>query len=293
LVCLGRFAEADVTQRDLEAFTDRFGHPLAAAAGRRNLFAKVAATRADLPLLDELSRKQSRMAQETGNPGWVAYAQTLSGVVEFWRGDWEAAYRNMADGARLAMPGTLYYGLHHGFLMVCEAFSGDRDGPSAVLDTVREVLPTSGQANTLGQWNLAILAAEAMGVLGDRQWTRRLYPLVVDALTTGTVMRLYDGRLIQTVAGVAASAAGLWEEAEEHFESALRQAEELPHLMERPHVRHFYGRFLLERDRSGDGERARILLEEAVAGYHAIGMPRHEAMARDLLTRAQTRHVHG
>jgi hypothetical protein len=116
-----------------------------------------------------------------------------------------------------------------------------------------------------------------------------MYPLVVEVLATGTLMRTYDAELIERAAGVAAAAAGLQEEAERHFEQALRQALELPHLMERPAVRQFYGRSLIDRGGAGDDDRARMLLEEAVAGYHAIGMPRHEAMAKELLHRADTR----
>jgi DNA-binding NarL/FixJ family response regulator len=74
---------------------------------------------------------------------------------------------------------------------------------------------------------------------------------------------------------MAAAAAGLHEDAEQHFEEAMRQAQELPHLMERPQVRHFYARFLMERGRSGDVTRAGALLEEAAAGYRSIGMPKH------------------
>jgi DNA-binding NarL/FixJ family response regulator len=45
--------------------------------------------------------------------------------------------------------------------------------------------------------------------------------------------------------------------------------------MERPQVRHFYARFLMERGGSGDAERAGTLLDEAAVGYRSIGMVRH------------------
>jgi hypothetical protein len=59
--------------------------------------------------------------------------------------------------------------------------------------------------------------------------------------------------------------------------------------MERPHVRHFFGRFLVERSGGADEERGRVLLQEAIAGYRSIGMPRHEAMAKALLARLELR----
>jgi hypothetical protein len=125
-----------------------------------------------------------------------------------------------------------------------------------------------------------------MGLLMDSDRASHLYPLVLEAQATGTVMGFYGGSLIQRVAGMAAAAAGIHEQAERHFEQALRQAQELPHLMERPAVRHFYARFLLDRGGSGDLERARSLVAEAIAEYRRIGMPRHVAMAEELLQRA-------
>ena len=39
----------------------------------------------------------------------------------------------------------------------------------------------------------------------------------------------------------------------------------------------------LERGGAGDQERVHALLEHAVAGHRSVGMPCHEALARDLL----------
>ena len=156
-----------------------------------------------------------------------------------------------------------------------------------MLNEVRDALPTPGRTNAIGQWNLAILAAEALGILCDDEQARALHPLVVEAMATGTVLRQYDGALLARSAGMVAAAAGLAEQAEDHFETALRQAGELPHLMEQPYVRHFYGRFLMKRGGSGDRDRARILLEEAAAGYARIGMPRHVAMTEQVVQGAE------
>ena len=70
------------------------------------------------------------------------------------------------------------------------------------------------------------------------------------------------------------------EKAEDHVERALLQAEGLPHLLERPHVRHFYARFLIGRGGRGDGERAVARLDEAISLYRDMGIQRYEgAMA--------------
>jgi tetratricopeptide (TPR) repeat protein len=285
LISSGRFEDSDEVEGELEALAERLGHTAAAATLRRSRFAKSAAQAPDVGAFEKLSVAQLNAAQEMGNPGWLAYAHTSLGVFRFWGGDWDAARISMEEARRLATPGTLWFGIHHGFLIMLLAFLGRRDEASHVLDEVRTVLPQPHRKAMLGQWNLALLAAEAAGVLHDPGLARRLYPLVVEALRTGTLLRQYDGRLIQTTAAIAAAAADRYDLAEEHFETALRQAEDLPHLMERPHVRHFYGRFLIDRGGSGDLARAGTFLQEAVAGFRAIGMPRHEGMARKILAR--------
>jgi hypothetical protein len=92
----------------------------------------------------------------------------------------------------------------------------------------------------------------------------------------------------ETLAGVARYARAVEEEAvaEEHFETALRQAHELPHKIEQPEVRRWYADMLIERGQPGDVEKARALLAEAIEMYTAIGMPRHIELAERVLTRA-------
>ncbi|MEA2212901.1 MAG: hypothetical protein QOF83_2849 [Solirubrobacteraceae bacterium] len=280
----GRFVESDAIQAELEPLAERHGHSAAAATLHHSGFCRDAARFGDLGMLDEISRAQSVAARDMANPGWLAYANTVAGILTQWRGDWPAARRQLDEGARLAVPG-FWFGVHHGFIIAHLALTGERAAAVALLDQVSETLPRPGRPNLLGQWSLAILAAEGVAVLGDADRARALYPLVIEALRTGTLMRQYDGALIETAAAIAAAAAGLDEQAEEHFETALRQAEQLPHLMERPRTRYHYGRFLLGRRSRTHSERAHALLVEAVAGYHAIGMPRHERMALDLLRR--------
>jgi hypothetical protein len=164
------------------------------------------------------------------------------------------------------------------------ALTGEHEETRGILGSL--TFPTPGTANLIGAWTLAVFAAEAVSVLGDADRAGAFYPIVLDALATGSVLRQYDGAVIERIAGMTADTAGLPQKAEEHFERALRQAEELPHVIERPQVRHWYGRFLIVRGGRDDLDRARRLLDEAVNGYRTIGMPRHTEMAQQLLDRA-------
>ena len=90
-------------------------------------------------------------------------------------------------------------------------------------------------------------------------------------------------RLWQMVAGIAASCGQHWDAAQEHFETALTQAHDLPHKIAQPEVRRWYAQMLLDRDAPGDRDKARTLLGEAIGQYRTIGMPKHLAMAEGML----------
>ena len=75
----------------------------------------------------------------------------------------------------------------------------------------------------------------------------------------------------------------LWDQAQEHFETARRQSDEFPNRLERPQVLHWYGKMLLDRGDPADRERARTMLVEALDDYRQLGMPLHVALAQALL----------
>jgi hypothetical protein len=165
------------------------------------------------------------------------------------------------------------------------AYGGNRARVLAVLEERRDDIPQPGQPNGWGLWLIPLSGVEALYVVGERERAAALFPLVREFIaTTAVVLTTWHCRLAERVAGIAAAAGEQWEVAESHFHSALRQAEELPHVLEGAESRRFYAQMLLERDRPGDRDEARRLLEEAMTVYRRIGMPRHVDMARNLLT---------
>jgi len=147
----------------------------------------------------------------------------------------------------------------------------------------RGPLPRRGRINTYGAWEMLFAAVEGLAVLGERSDAAKLYPLLLEAMKTGNLIRNVDLRLLDTLAGIAAGAGGKWGEAEEHFRTALRRAEELPHVIEQPEARRWYARMLLDRNAPSDRETARRLLTEAIEMYRKIGMPKHIQMAETML----------
>lgn len=90
---------------------------------------------------------------------------------------------------------------------------------------------------------------------------------------------MFDCRLMQTRAGIAAAAARHSQDAESHYQRTLELALELPHYLEQAAVRRFYATMLLDRDGAGIRQRARKLLTEAIDEYRRIGMPGHAEIA--------------
>jgi hypothetical protein len=131
---------------------------------------------------------------------------------------------------------------------------------------------------------MLLSAVEGLVALGERDQAADLYPHVRYCIERTRVVNAYpdDAKLLERVAGMAAAAGGQWEAAEGHFTAALQQAETMPHRPEQAHTRRFYASMLLERDGSGDRQKALRLISEAEGLYGAMGMPRHLAMVQAL-----------
>ena len=106
--------------------------------------------------------------------------------------------------------------------------------------------------------------------------------MATEAIQTGTLVSWIGHRLLQTVAGIAAASGGQWEQAETHYQTALKQAHEIPFRSEQPEVRRWYAEMLLDRNAPGDRDKARTLLGEATGMYQTIGMPKHLEMVEKM-----------
>jgi len=279
---LGGLDEAAKIGEELEPLAARLGHLGALLTARRVRGVRELMLTGDIDKFREFAKGDLELCRSAGMP-WISASYSFIGSVHFGRGRWEEALEHFQEAARLEPPGFMA-GADWGALFVGKAYVGDRDSALAVLEQSREKLPRPGQANVMGAWAMLFAAVEGLAVLGERQEAAKLYPLVLEAIDTGFVMRWPTFGLFHTAAGMAAAAGGQWEKAEEHYRTALRQAHELPHVVEQPEVRRWYARMLIDRDGPGDGEKARELLTEAVSMYRRIGMPKHVEMAEALLS---------
>jgi hypothetical protein len=85
------------------------------------------------------------------------------------------------------------------------------------------------------------------------------------------------------VAGIAAHAAGLHDRARDHFETAIRQADELPHRLLQPTARYWYGRLLVDDPHAAEQARGRALIEAAVTDFRSLEMVAYANLAEQFL----------
>jgi len=263
-----------------EPLARRLGHYGALmVAGRARLLVQI--TAGDLAAVEALAVKDLQLCEEAGLP-WSPDSYAWLGLVAFWRGDWPAALDAFGEGMRRERPGMVAGACWAGTVLVL-GHLGEQARCRAMLSDPVLDLPARGRPGSLGQWTGLLMATEALALLGARDQAAARYDLVLEAMEAGNVMRGYDNRLLQAVAGVAAAAAGHWDTAEDHFRRGLDLAEALPHRLDQADIRRLYALMLTQRGGAGDRALARQRLAEAAALYGEIGMPRHLHLAQTLL----------
>jgi tetratricopeptide (TPR) repeat protein len=215
---------------------------------------------------------------------WEVFAEVQLCLLDFFRGDWASASQHGQTADRLESETSLR-GAGTGTFFRQLAYAGDREGALAILHEKCAWLPRSGQPNTMGSWWMLMLVIEGLVMLGEHSLAGELYPLARELVDTGAIAVWPIMRFAGTAAGIAASAAGQWEAAEDHFQTALQQAESVPHILEQAEIRRFHAMMLMDRNASGDREKARRLFGEALETYTKIGMPRHVDLTQTLLAR--------
>jgi tetratricopeptide (TPR) repeat protein len=138
----------------------------------------------------------------------------------------------------------------------------------------------------IGSWNGMLGFVEALYLCELYEEAAALFPLVEGVLEIGKRWITFDGRLVETRAGIAAAAACRWETAERYFGIAREVAEQMSNRLELADLDRLHARMLLDRGDTGDYARAAEMLEKALAGYRDFGMPAYAAEAERLRSQA-------
>jgi tetratricopeptide (TPR) repeat protein len=284
LVGAGRFQEARDVAASLEPLAERVGHAPLLMQCHRIAHGMVGyAQTGNLDALEAFAWRDLRLTADNGYP-WVSNSHGWLGLAFFCKGDWDRARQHLETAAELEPPTTLQ-GWDRSLLFEFHAYAGEREKALAILDADDPPLPVPGQPNAWGRWSMLLAAVEGLYVLGERDRAASYHDLVVECIerTRAICAGFQDSRLTHRTAGIAAMAGHSWDDAEVHFRTALRQAEELPHLPEQAHTRRFFARMLLERNGPGDRAEATRMAAEAADLYRRMGMPRHFELAAGLL----------
>ena len=212
---------------------------------------------------------------------WVSFFYSMLGRVQVRTGNASAAWDNFEEAVRLEPVGC-YTGFDQGQQLLGMAYAGE-EVDDARMAHLKKLLPRPGTETGAGTKVVLLCLVEALAVMGRPDEAAELYPVMQEKLDPEMVF-LFDLGTVEKVAGIAASCGQRWPQAEAHFEKALIQVHEIPHRIEQAEVRRWYARMLLDRDDAGDVEKARQLLNEALAAYKQLGMPKHVEMTEKLLS---------
>jgi class 3 adenylate cyclase/tetratricopeptide (TPR) repeat protein len=282
LLSTGRVADGRAMAEEVEPLAARMGHFTAQLLAERMFGVMAYRPTGDLDVFEAFARHDLERCKEA-DAAWISNSYGFLTVIDLWRGRLDAALANATLAVDTEPPGG-FNGWSWPLLFFANIHSGNRDAAMQMYADAKDRLPKPGSPAPWGSWAIAFAAAEGLAVLGEREASAELYPIILEARRTGSLFaRIYEVRLDSTVAGIAAHAARLWEESESHFTESLGVADETAVRIEQGESRYFFAQMLAERDRPGDRERARQLAEEANEIYREVGMPLHSERAETLL----------
>ena len=280
---VGSLADATKTVQEVEPLAKKLGHYAAQMlSGRAGAWIEFSED-CDLTKLEVTFNRDLEITR-TANLPWINSSLAQLALVKFLQGDWEAALQLSEQSCAVEFPNA-FDGWGAGTLIRHRAYASDRVGALSLFAQKKDRLPHLDQPSPMGGWGLLMLAIEGLFVLDELEQAAELYPLARQAAETSVICLEVISRFPQTIAGLAAAAGKQWDKAEDHFQTAMKQAREFPHRLEQTEIQRFYGQMLIERNAKGDREKARAMLSEAIEGYLQIGMPRHVSIAQELLKR--------
>jgi class 3 adenylate cyclase/tetratricopeptide (TPR) repeat protein len=267
------------------AIAERLGH-LGAAFMVLCDRIREAAMLGDLPRVEALGPQILDIGERGGLP-WRYVGNIYLGLAAHWRGNAERAEAELRNAVALEPPAA-FAGQSASLLARHLAYQGRADDVMELFESIRshDRLPSLDEVNGIGLWNSMLGFVEALYLCGLYEQAAALSPLVDRALELGRRWITFDGRLVETRAGLAAAAARRWDEAERHFAVARGAAEQMSNRLEMADLRRLESRMLLERGRNGDQALATRMLEEALAAYRAFGMPAYASDVERLMHQA-------
>ena len=276
----GQSRAAWQTLEALEPQAERVGHLGALYFAARARAFKASLEGADFETFERWAKRDIALYAQIAESSVEGHA--MLAFSNFWQGKWREAEAGFAElEKRVGAHVDYVRGCGAAGLLLCHGYLGRASSVQELFSKRAVDLPIAGQPNTQGSWSLMFAGVEALAQIEDYERSGALYPLALEACSSGAVLRWLGDGLVTSVAGIAAFAAGHYTAAEKHFEAALLQAEELPHVIERANIRRWFAKMLRKRSENSDEARATALLCEAMKRYEQLGMPRHSQLCRE------------
>ena len=246
-----------------------------------------AAMLGDLPQVEALGPQILDTGERGGLP-WRYVGNIYLGLAAHWRGNTERAEAELRKAMELEPPAA-FAGQSASLLARHLAYLGRTEEVMELFESARSLdrLPALDRVNGIGSWNGMLGFVEALYLCGLHEQAVSLSPLVERALQLGRRWITFDGRLVETRAGLVAAADHRWDEAQRHFAVAREAAEQMSNRLELADLRRLEARMLLDRGGAGDKQLAAQLLQEALAAYRTFGMPAYAAEVEGLIGQAQ------
>ena len=277
----GDVARAVAINEELEPLSQRLGHTVAYLLTRRGVAYRRFMESPDLDEWEAFARWDMEFCV-ANELDWKSNSHGFMWGALFRRGRWEESLQHARMCHETELPGG-FSGWAWPTIALTLAHLGRRDEVLAMYAEAKASLPTQRPA-TWGGWCTLGGAVEALALIGEREEVARLYPLLLECKATGAlVVRAYEGKLTETLLGIAAAAGRQWSEAEAHFAAAIEIAPRFPGQHEVADARRYVAAMLIDRAEPGDADRAREHLEAASDIYRSIGMIRHLELAEAML----------
>jgi tetratricopeptide (TPR) repeat protein len=211
-------------------------------------------------------------------------ARSYVAAATLYLGAVEEALEHVATVAAEQPTEHWYAGMPEGNRFAATALAGRADA-EGLIPALLPWLPVAGRRNVEGAYFALETLVTGLAVMGDRERRAGLYPLTLASVQNG---RVYTTVTVgpsspQLVAALAADAAGLHDQAREHFETALRQAREVPIRILQPTVLYWYGRALSTATDASDQLRGRAMVEAALTDFRGLEMVLHANLAERFL----------
>jgi tetratricopeptide (TPR) repeat protein len=279
LVASGAVSEGVDLAVQGNSVASRIGHIGAQILLGRALATGRAMQTADFDENAALSRIDFELCSLINSP-WIAQSYVWLGVLDQMHGRFDVGLAHLEEGIKRE-PLSAFTGVALGFKIVNRALAGARTDVEALLN---EAAPSffSESMTGVGPLTLAANSAQAAAIIESPEWSERVYEAVRSA-SDHVVTTWFDVASIQRIVGMTLANLGRYDEAESHFEAAMREIDELPNKLDAPRIRYWYAKMLASRGRGDDRARARDLLETAMQEFRDHGIVPDRDAASDLL----------